>query len=361
MNTHYEDRMRADLDKIRAKLRKTSDLVENQVRNAVQALLTDDRQLARAVILGDRQVNRRIKDQDYLCHAFIVRHAPSAGHLRFAAAVLRLDVALERVGDYAGSIGREVVRLVDPLPGSVRRDIELIARQSRHALGQAVKAFHDGDVELARETIGLADQTDFTLQTVFAELLAAGEKRELPLRDIFGLLRIINLIRRVAEQSENVCEQTIFAVTGETKDPRIFRILFVDERNDRASQIAEAYARKVYPESGKYESAGWNPARELAPELCTFLDRHGVDVRSSKPTALRPVGDGPEHFHAIVSMIGGAQNHLGAIPFRTTLLEWDLGEDDGQDITEEALKRLYKEVVVRVQELLTTLAGPDAR
>ena len=40
MTTHYEERMQVDLDTIHRKLRKVSDLVENQVQNAVEALLT---------------------------------------------------------------------------------------------------------------------------------------------------------------------------------------------------------------------------------------------------------------------------------------------------------------------------------
>ena len=117
MSTHYEERMEADLTEIKRKVRKVSDLVELQVQRAVESLLTETVELANQAVLGDRQVNRRIKELDYLCHAFIVRHAPSAGHLRFVSAVLRLTVALERVGDYAGMMGREVVRLSAPRRG----------------------------------------------------------------------------------------------------------------------------------------------------------------------------------------------------------------------------------------------------
>lgn len=359
MRSHYEERMEVDLAEIRRKVRKVSDLVEEQVRKAVQSLLSETVELANQVILGDRQVNRRIKELDNLCYGFIVRHAPSAGHLRYAAAVLRLDVALERVGDYAGMIGREVVRLTAPPPGAVRRDIELIAQQARHTLSQALQAFQAGDVGLAKATYGLADQTDLTLQTVIEELLAAGERHELPLKDVFALQRIVNLVKRVAEQSENICEQAVFASTGETKPPKVFRILFVDEHNDRSSQIAEAYARKAFPECGVYESAGWNPTKALDPGLIEFMDRQGVDIRPSTPTKLRPVADEPEHYNVIVSFSPGIREHAGKIPYRTTLLEWRHGIAPGME--PETLERLYEDVAGRIQELMTTLAGPNAR
>ena len=238
MSQHYEERMEAERAEIDRKLRKVAGIVEKQMDNAVQALLHHDMALANTVILGDRQINRRIKELDYLCHAFIVRHAPSAGHLRFVSAVLRLDVALERVGDYASTIGREVAHLNQRPPDTVLRDIELISTQARRTFQQSLQAFHSRDVDLARETYGLADQTDFTLNAVLAALLDAGERREVPLADAYALLRIVNLIKRVADQSENVCEQTMFAVTGDTRDPKIFRLLFVGDKNDRGTLMA---------------------------------------------------------------------------------------------------------------------------
>ncbi len=354
MSSHYEERMEADLDEIRRKLKTVCSLVEDQVHDAITALITVDRNLAARVVLGDRQVNRRIHQIDRLCHAFIVRHAPSAGHLRFASGVLRLDVALERVGDYADSIGREVARLSGPPPAAVGRDIELIGQQARVTLAQAIEAFHDGDVEAARRAYGMADKTDFTLETVMAELLRAAEEEKASLRDIFGLLRIINLIKRVAEQAENISEQTAFVQSGKEAPPRVHRILFVDADNAVGSQMAEAYARKAFPESGRYDSAGWAPKERLDPRLVELMDDRGVDVTLAAPSRLESLTDRPQHYHVVVVLGEGERARLGHVPYRTTVVEWDMQEH-------EDFESLYKEIVVRVQDLMKTLAGPDAR
>ena len=359
MSQHYEERMEAERAEIDRKLRKVASIVEKQMDNAVQAFLHHDMALANAVILGDRQINRRIKELDYLCHAFIVRHAPSAGHLRFVSAVLRLDVALERVGDYASTIGREVAHLNQRPPDTVLRDIELISTQARRTFQQSLQAFHSRDVDLARETYGLADQTDFTLNAVLAALLDAGERREVPLADAYALLRIVNLIKRVADQSENVCEQTMFAVTGDTRDPKIFRILFVGDKNDRGTLMAEAYARKAFPESGRYRSAGWDPAQVMDSALSDFLDAKGIDVKGLRPSSLESALREPLHFHVIVSLAPEGRARLLDAPFRSVILDWQIEEGPGMD--GEALERLYREITVKVQELITTLAGPDAR
>lgn len=355
--------MQADLDEIRARVDSVSRLIETQVGDAVHALLSDDRDLANDVILGDRRVNRKIREIDRLAHAFIVRHAPSAGHLRYVSAVLRLDVALERIGDYASTIGREVIQLSGAPPERIARDVELISHQSRRTLQQSLAAFKGADVELANETYGMAGQTDSTLEKVFEELIEVGETRDLPLRDVFGLLRIINLLKRVAEQAENICEQVLFAASGETKDPKTFRILFLDRGNDLVSQMAEAYAGKAFPQSGSYASAGWAPVHALDEALVSFMDQSGIDMRGKSPTPLRPIHEEPRHWHIVVGLSSDARDHIPILPFRTIFLDWSSvmdGIDRTGPMSEDTLGELLKRVQLRVSDLMLTLRGPDA-
>ncbi len=362
-NARYEERMQADLVEIRDKVGGVAELIESQVGDAVHALLEDDRDLANDVVLGDRRVNRKIREIDRLAHAFIVRHAPSAGHLRYVSAVLRLDVALERIGDYASTIGREVVQISASPPARVVRDVELISHQARRTLHQALVAFQEADVELANETYGMAGQTDSTLEKMFEELIEVGENREVPLRDAFALLRIMNLLKRVAEQAENVCEQVLFAAAGETKDPKTFRILFLDERNDRVSQMAEAYAQKAFPESGAYASAGWDPVEALEPGLVEFMDQRGVDMTDKAPTALSPIHEEPRHWHIVVGLHKDARHHIPILPFRTLFLDWTPAVDAAGltgDVTDEQMEEVFKSIKLRVRDLMLTLRGPDA-
>ena len=70
-----------------------------------------------------------------------------------------------------------------PPPGTIRRDIEMMGHQARHTLSQALRAFHHGDVALAKSSLGLADQTDFTLDTVIKEWVDQNEAKWRPMVD----------------------------------------------------------------------------------------------------------------------------------------------------------------------------------
>ena len=164
--------------------------------------------------------------------------------------------------------------------------------------------------------------------------------------------------------SENICEQVLFAASGETKDPKIFRILFVDEGNDLVSQMAEAYAEKAFPESATYASSGWAPVEALDERFVEFMDANGVDMSAKRPAELRPIEDEPRHWHIVVGLSPKVRDHIPILPFRTIFLDWKSvmdGVDVSGTVSDETLEELLKRIQLRVRDLLLTLRGPDAR
>lgn len=353
--SRYEKRLEEDLTRIRDRAGSVAERVEEAVANSVRALLTHDVALASKTILGDLPINREIREIDRDCHAFVARHLPSAGHLRFVSSVLRLNVALERVGDYAVTIGRETVQLPGPPSEEERRDVELMADHAKRMLHESIVAYQSGNSELARGTKAMAVQADSLFSRAYSDLLREGETKSSTVVELFALLTVFTTIDRVTDQAKNICEETIFAVTGETKAPKTYSVLFVDERNDFASQLAEAYSRKAFSTSGRYESAGWAPAKAIDATCRAFLEQHGYDITGAKPTQLEPLASNLASHHVIVGLSPGIREHILAVPFRTVLIEWQL-----DDPRPERLDATFKQLANEVRELMETLRGPDA-
>ena len=101
-------------------------LAERALKSCMQALAERNRQLAYSVILRDQRIDELEKEIDRLCLEFIVRQQPVAGTLRFAYAAIKINSELERVGDYAESMARQILMLsgmraqVPPRSGSPR-------------------------------------------------------------------------------------------------------------------------------------------------------------------------------------------------------------------------------------------------
>jgi phosphate transport system protein len=361
--SHYEERLEHDLSEIRGQLADTGAKVLEAFKQSIHCVLIDDPELASEIVLGDLPINRQVRAIDALCHAFVARHLPSAGHLRFVSSALRLNVALERIGDYAVAIAREQIQLSHKPPKSFADDLELIAEQVTLMLAQALDAFNTGNADLARGTKPMGAQIEGTFEKVFNELVEEGERESASVRDLFALLTIINRIARVADQSKNICEETVFAATGETKEPKVYRILLLDKHNDSLSQLAAAHGRKAFPNSATFDSAGWSATRSVDPRAVAVGERYGLDLSNAEPTSLDSIYDQLDDTHVIVGLQGKLRKHLGKIPFRTTLLEWDVDYPDAQvdqQRMEATLEQSLQGVIAQIRELVETLRGEGA-
>ena len=361
--THYQERLEKDLNEIRSGLSDVAELVQEQIGDAVKALLDFNHGLASEVILRDRIVNRRTRRLDDLCHGFVVRHLPVGHHLRYVSAVLRLDVALERVGDYASTICRHALRCSGPPQEQIARDMERMAQQSRTCLAEALAAFQNEDADLAQKTLGLTYSMDAIHDDAFEDLSATGERDKLPLRDLFGFVRTLYVLLRVSDQAENVAHETLFATTGEPKEPKVYRIIFVDRANDCRALVAEAYARKTFSECGSFSSAGWDPADSIRPEALPFFEEHGFSTEDLHPKGLPDFMTEPVHYHVVIGLDEKAKEEVGELPYKTVFLNWDLGpcpfgNDDPNGM--ERLEGIYREIAARMRDLMEILVGRDA-
>lgn len=354
---HYEERLERDEAEIRDGVKSVAALVETAVRNAVHALLAGDRRLANEVVLGDGEINRAVRALDHRCHAFIVRHLPSAGHLRLMSATIRAGIALERIGDYAVNIARESVQLSSPPTGGLARSADLMADQAIGMLHDAMAAFGEGNAEKAKGIMSLADQVGHELSNVLAELTSENGAHDM--KDLFALFVVFSMLERVSDQAKNICEEAVFAATGQTKAKKVYRILFLDKANSCQSQIAEAIARKHFPNSGEYKSKGTQPAASLDEGVKAFLEERGHAMSQSAPKRFDETAGELEGYHVIVSLEGPVTDYLKEIPFHTITLEWDVGQAPCAGGAEQTahLEKLYRELSLQVRDLLERLRG----
>ncbi|MEN8130133.1 MAG: phosphate signaling complex protein PhoU [Pseudomonadota bacterium] len=358
--THYEQRLEKDLTRIKDRVAEIANNVQESLKNAVHALVTGNHTLAYTTILSDLPINRHMRETEKLCNAFLATHLPSAGHLRLISSTLRANISLERIGDYSVTICREAVQLSHPPKGSLVREIELMAEEARNILHLTLSAFTEGNADKARATKAMAVQVERTFDTIYANLISDG--KESNIKDLFSLFVVFSMLGRVADQAKNICEDTIFAVTGETKAPKTYKILFLDEDNSCQSQIAEAIAGKLFPKICEYSSAGRQPAEALDPQTVRFLDQHGIDVATARAKVLDLSPQELSEYHVVVSLQGPVKSYIKEVPFHTAALEWDVGSlatDLSEEQSQQRLEELYREIALQVRDLMETLRGKE--
>jgi phosphate transport system protein len=353
MPSHYEERLQRDLNWIQELVGVVGQAITKAIDDAVTAVMNVDKELAAATVLGDFTINRQTRELDRLCHAFVARHLPSAGHLRYVSAVLRLTIALERIGDYAATIARTAAQLSTQPPPIVSRDVEMMSEHARRMLVEALRSFQQRDVQLANNTLAAAAQFTRYFDKVFADLVKEGETHSRPTHELFALMATFNRLERVIHQAKNICEETIFVATGKQKGEKTFQILFVDATNTGASMLAEHFTRKAFPQSGRYRSAGWEPGEEVAPAWQRFAQTVGLDLTKAWPTALATLQPQFDDYHLIVGLGRDCRAHVGKVPFHTVMMTWDLDPAAEPEV-------VYRQLTPRIRELMEQLRGEQA-
>jgi len=358
--SHYEERLEKDLENIRGEVSDLANRVKDAVKNSIHALLTNNQDLASATILGDGPINRKMREIDTLCHRFIAVHLPSAGHLRLMSSVIRINIILERIGDYAVTISRELQRINGAPDKRLAQGIELLSNEVQLMLSQSVASFDEENAELAKATIAMSAQIDNTVSGLYEELL--DEQAQWSLLERFAVFSVYHRLERIADQAKNLCEQTIFTVSGEGKGSKVYEVLFIDDDNSCLSQLAEAVARKHFPDSGIYTSAaGGEPAQSISSGLSEFMDSHGMDASSAEPKTLEATPAELNRFHIIVSLAKPVSSYIERVPFQTTALNWNLASaPDDCACSEQDYEDIHRELSVLIKDLMSVLRGEGA-
>ena len=348
--TQFEERLSKDREEIRLAVVDLGLRVSAGIQSATTALLNDDRELAAQTMLMDHPVNRLAEDIDKECHHFVARHLPSAGHLRFISSVLRMTIALERIGDYAVTIAREISILDSPIASPLRENVEKMAGHSIDMLEKSIQAFQNEDNELALETMRLAKKVDDDFAGNFKSLVAQGETGRSSTKDIIGKLTIVNMLERVSDQAKNLCEYTVFWLTGETKQRRPVNVLFVDKKYGIAAKMAAAIGAKAYPNAGRYRFLG----NEDSETIANFIEKVRLDVKPE----MEMHGDiAWKDFDVVVSLDVPVDEHIAERPFRTIATTWSIPELDQDLSRSDVLDTLYRRLSDSTFTLMETLRG----
>jgi phosphate transport system protein len=188
--------------------------VEENLRKALEALRTQDVELAREAKAGDEIVNAlqlKIEDQAAI---LIATQQPVARDLRELVTVFKVTDNLERAGDHASHLAKAAIKLAGEPPF---RQIERLARMAEAGCAMvrgAVDAYLNHDAAAARRVAAQDDAIDAEHKALVAEVL--GLMRESPdhVQRAAKLLTGSGFLERLGDHMTNICEAVVFMVEG---------------------------------------------------------------------------------------------------------------------------------------------------
>lgn len=210
----------AELESVRAKVLEMGGLVEQQIVDALEALVNTDPKLAKEVMDNDHRVNNLEVQIDEDCSHIIARRQPAAGDLRMVMMIVKTITDLERIGDEATKIARTAQKIYeeDRMYKSRFTEIKAMVGLVREMLRTALDAFARLDmtntVEVARQDELVDEQFRAAMRQLITFMLEDPRTISMSLEVLF----VAKAIERIGDHAKNIAEYVVYMVKG--KDVR---------------------------------------------------------------------------------------------------------------------------------------------
>jgi len=210
MERHFEE----EFEKLKSKILMMGTLVEEQIRNALTALIERDEALAQRVIANDHHVNALDVEIDEMSLDALVRYQPVAKDLRFVTTAMKISSELERMSDLSENICERTIELNEEPQLKPYIDIPHMAERARIMVKESLDAFVKMDSALARKVIQDDDFIDNLTEQLFRELLSFMIENPKTISRAIRLSFISKYIERIADHATNVAELVVYMVEG---------------------------------------------------------------------------------------------------------------------------------------------------
>jgi len=204
-----------ELQQVKDEVLVLGSMVEQAILGSVEALKKRDIKAAENILKADRDINKKRFDIENQLMILIATQQPMAHDLRFLASTMEIISELERMGDYAKGIANINIRMGDQPLLKPLIDVPRMAQKDVDMLHRSLTAFIEEDIETAKSIPIEDDEVDALYNQIYRELMTFVIADPKTMERANWLLWVAHNLERVADRVTNICERTIFIVTGE--------------------------------------------------------------------------------------------------------------------------------------------------
>ena len=219
-NHHISSQFNENLQDVNTQFMTMGGLVEQQVANAIQALLETDVALALKVQADDQLVNTMETQIDEALTLILARRHPAARDLRMVIAISKANTDLERIGDEASKIARFAISIHEANRAWSTKfsDVKAMSTVTQTMLRMALNAFARSDETKVQEIAQMDEKVDEQYQAAIRQMITFMLEDPRTISMTLEVLFVAKAIERIGDHAKNISEYVVYMVKG--KDVR---------------------------------------------------------------------------------------------------------------------------------------------
>ena len=212
---HISTQFNEELEELRSRVLTMGGVVEQQIGDAVKALVEGDSALAETVVNRDIEINTLEVAIDEECTQILARRQPTAGDLRLIVAVIKTITDLERIGDQAEKVARMGLSLIEmERPKNRYMEIEQLGEHVRQMFHHTLDAFARLDPEAAFKVTCEDTRIDNEYDGVMRQMMTYMMEDPRSISRSLNVIWAVRALERIGDHSKNICEYIIYLVRG---------------------------------------------------------------------------------------------------------------------------------------------------
>ena len=209
-NPHILGSFGEALSLLRENVLMMASLTERSLERSFRGLFERDCELCNQVIADDEEIDILEKQVDKDGIELLLRFQPVAIDLRSIIAAMKLSANLERVADQATGIARRARRLNDSVEMAETHLLERMARDVTGMLKDSLRAFTDGNLELAQTLKPRDRQLDQVNREINQQMTELAQKRPENMQSYLDLIFVARNIERIGDHATNIAEDAVY-------------------------------------------------------------------------------------------------------------------------------------------------------
>ena len=204
------------LKELKNQMLKLGCMIEEIIRNTVEALMKQNTEFAMNITKGDSEIDVQVRKIEAICYKLLLRQQPIASDLRQVTAALKMLTDMERIGDHGVDISELTILMSEKKYPEEIAFISDMAKQTVSMTIKAIDAFAEQDIEKAEVVIAMDDEVDdLFVNTKHSIAEGIRNSEDYWAEQELDLLMVAKYFERIGDHATNIAEWVIFSITGE--------------------------------------------------------------------------------------------------------------------------------------------------